>query len=60
MSPSPLTPAQRADPRTIHGSAPLMAGEERTRRRTATHPEHTPALPRFPTGNNLAIRNYAS
>ena len=40
MSPSPLDPVQRADPRTTHGSAPPMAGEERTDGRTATQREH--------------------
>ncbi len=60
VSPSPLTPAQRADPRVIHGNAPPLAVEERTHGRTATHPEHAPPVPHARTDNNLAIRNYAS
>ncbi|GHH71031.1 hypothetical protein GCM10018793_06080 [Streptomyces sulfonofaciens] len=60
VSPSPLDPVQRADPRVIHRSAPVVAGEERTGRRTATRAERAPAWSHFATGNNLAIRNYAS
>ncbi|GAA3896943.1 hypothetical protein GCM10022207_76610 [Streptomyces lannensis] len=36
VSPSPLDPVQRADPRKAHGTAPPVAGEERTDGRTAT------------------------
>jgi hypothetical protein len=60
VSPSPLDPVQRADPRGIHRSAPAMAGEERTAGRTATRAERAPDASHFATGNNLAIRNYAS
>src|SRR5688572_12505093 len=44
VSPSPLDPVQRADPRRIHGSVSTVAGEERTGGRTATHQEHTTTL----------------
>ncbi|GAA2524795.1 hypothetical protein GCM10010423_17930 [Streptomyces levis] len=40
VSPSPLDPVQRADPREDHGTAPVMAGPERTGGRTATQWEH--------------------
>lgn len=60
VSPSPLTPAQRADPRIANRSVPAMAGEERTRRRTATHRGHAPTAARPRTYNNPAIRNWAS
>lgn len=41
-SPSPLCPAQRADPRSTHASAAAGTGPERTAGRTATHQEHAP------------------
>ncbi|GGY14561.1 hypothetical protein GCM10010358_78340 [Streptomyces minutiscleroticus] len=59
-SPSPLDPVQRADPRTVHGSAPPVAGEERTGGRTATQREHAATHRTCTTGHNPAIRNYAS
>lgn len=40
VSPSPLRPTRRADPRSTHGSAPPRTRPERTAGRTATHQEH--------------------
>ena len=56
VSPSPLSPVQRADPRGSHGSAPAPAGPERTAGRTATHQEHAYPLPAAHRGRSAASR----
>lgn len=45
VSPSPLSPVQRADPRGTQTSVPPIAGPERTAGRTATHREHAAPRP---------------
>ena len=66
VSPSPLDPVQRADPRKSHGTAPPVAGPERTHGRTATRPGargDRPCTvrtgPYFRTDHNPANRNNA-
>ncbi len=45
VSPSPLSPVQRADPRRSQTSVPAIAGPERTAGRTATRREHAAPRP---------------
>lgn len=48
VSPSPLSPVQRADPRGTQPSVTATAGPERTGGRTATHREHAAPRPAHP------------
>ncbi len=57
VSPSPLDPVQRADPRTSHGSAPVPQRPARTHGRTATRTRSTCQTPYTRLDLKPAIRD---
>lgn len=60
VSPSPLDPVQRADPRRSHGSAPDGGRPARTDRRTGTRTRSTCQFPHPCLNMNPAIRDTGS